>query len=178
MDYYIIKAIHLIFVVSYFAGLFYLVRLFIYHTETQDKPSPDKEILQRQYQIMQHKLWNIITQPAGIITLLTGLYLAHIRNLWQTDWFWLKLSLIVGLIAYHFWCLKTLNQLKKNQFKLSSIQLRMMNELATILLFSIVFVVILKSYFWQHWYWILISFVALGALIMLIVRLVNHNKKN
>lgn len=178
MDFYpIIKAIHIIFVVSYFAGLFYIVRLFIYHTETQTNPESEQIILRNQFRVMEQKLWNIITVPAGILVLLTGTTMLFLnQSLLTQPWMHIKLAAVLLLIGYHLWSWKTLTEIQKDQFKMKSVRLRMMNEVATLLLFIIVFAVILKGLFLTHWYWILISFVAVGVLIMLIVRLVNRNK--
>ncbi|MBV7440986.1 CopD family protein [Weeksellaceae bacterium TAE3-ERU29] len=180
MDYFVIKAIHIIFVVSYFAGLFYIVRLFIYHTEalTQDE-EPKKSILHKQYTYMEERLWNIITVPAFIIMIISGVYMLYLVN-WgflQQGWMHIKLFFVLILCAYHYWCWRMIKDLQKGKTKLSSVQLRMMNEVATLILFAVVFAVVLKSIFIQNWYWALISFVGMGMLIMLIVKLVNRNKK-
>ncbi|MXV37764.1 CopD family protein [Flavobacteriaceae bacterium Ap0902] len=178
MDYLIFKAIHIIFVVSYFAGLFYIVRLFIYHTEALEGSEPEQSILHKQYSFMEERLWNIITVPAFIIMLITGIYM-----LYATDWGYLsqgwmhvKLLFVVLLIAYHFWCWKTLKKLHQAKTGLKSVQLRMMNEVATLILFAVVFAVVLKQLFIDHWYWALIAFVGMGVLIMFIVKIVNRHK--
>ncbi len=178
MTYEIIKSIHIIFVVSYFAGLFYMVRLFIYHTEAQNLNDPDKKILSKQYAIMERRLWNIITVPAFIIMVLCGGYMLFSRwDYFSTQgWMHVKLFFVVLLTMYHIWTWRTLKQIQKNQFKMSSVQLRMMNEVATLILFVVVFAVILKSYFIDNWYWVFITFVAVGILIMLIVKGLNRKK--
>lgn len=178
MDYSILKAIHIIFVVSYFAGLFYMVRLFIYHTEALEGPEPEKSILHKQYIFMQERLWNIITVPALIIMTLSGVYILYILQ-WSyltQGWMHIKLLFIVILFAYHGWCYKTMKKLQKGKTSLSSVQLRMMNEVATLILFVVVFAVVLKQVFLAYWYWTLVSFVAMGVLIMLVVKLVNRHK--
>lgn len=178
MEFYpIIKAIHLIFVVSYFAGLFYIVRLFIYHTETQDKSETEQSILRSQFKIMEKKLWNVITVPAGVLVLVTGISMLVLNSaLLSQPWMHIKFTAIFLLVGYHLWSYKTLKEIQKDQFKMKSVRLRMMNEVATLLLFIIAFAVILKGGIIANWYWILISFVAVGVLIMLIVRLVNRKK--
>lgn len=178
MEFYpIIKAIHIIFVVSYFAGLFYIVRLFIYHTEIQDKSESEKTILRNQFHLMEKKLWNIITVPAGILVLITGVTMLFLNQTLLTEpWMHIKLTAVILLIGYHLWSWKTLKEIQNDIFKMKSVRLRMMNEVATLLLFIIVFAVILKGLFMTYWYWILISFVAVGVLIMLIVRLVNWDE--
>ena len=178
MEFYpIIKAIHVIFVVSYFAGIFYIIRLFIYHTETQEKPEWEKVTLRKQFALMESRLWNIITVPAGIFVLITGITMLLMNsNLMSQPWMHVKLTAVFLLICYHIWSWKTLKEIQKDIYKMKSVRLRMMNEVATLLLFIIVFAVILKSAFMTYWYWILISFVGVGVLIMLTVRLVNRKK--
>ena len=85
--------------------------------------------------------------------------------------------MISVLLIYHFWCWRTLKQIQNKVFKYTSVQLRMMNELATILLFVIVFAVIQKTDFGRDWYWSIVSFFGCGILLMLIVRLINRNNK-
>ena len=177
-NYLIYKAIHVIFVVSYFAGLFYIVRLMIYQTETQQMEEPKKSILQDQYTYMEKKLWNVITAPALVILITMGLNMLYKnQGLLHMPWMKSKLGMISVLLIYHFWCWRTLKQIQNKVFKYTSVQLRMMNELATILLFVIVFAVIQKTDFGRDWYWSIVSFFGCGILLMLIVRLINRNNK-
>lgn len=178
MEFYpIIKAIHIIFVVSYFAGIFYIIRLFIYHTETEEKPEWEKVTLRKQFKFMEERLWNIITVPAGIFVLITGITMLIMNStLMSQPWMHIKLAAVFLLICYHIWSWKTLKEIQKDIYKMKSVRLRMMNEVATLLLFIIVFAVMLKGAFMTYWYWILISFVGVGVLIMLTVRLVNRKK--
>jgi len=165
-------------VVSYFAGLFYIVRLMIYHTETQQMEEPKKSILQDQYTYMEKKLWNVITAPALVILITMGLNMLYKnQGLLHMPWMKSKLGMISVLLIYHFWCWRTLKQIQNKVFKYTSVQLRMMNELATILLFVIVFAVIQKTDFGRDWYWSIVSFFGCGILLMLIVRLINRNNK-
>ena len=178
MTYLIIKALHIIFMVSYFAGLFYLVRIFVYYKDTDEFESPKKEILREQYVFMARRLWNIITVPACVLMTIFGLIMIFINPiLLKMPWFHLKLTFLVGLAIYHYWCWRTLKQIQNKVFKYTFVQLRMMNELATILLFSIVFAVIQKAMFGEYWYWSIISFFGSGVILMLIVRLINRNNK-
>jgi protoporphyrinogen IX oxidase len=164
--------------VSYFAGLFYIVRLMIYHTETQSMEEPKKSILQEQYTFMEKKLWNVITAPALIILITMGANMLYKnQGLLHMPWMKSKLGMISVLLLYHFWCWRTLKQLQNKVFKYTSVQLRMMNELATILLFVIVFAVIQKTDFGRDWYWSIVSFFGSGVILMIIVRLINRNNK-
>jgi putative membrane protein len=146
MFYQYIKALHIIFVVTWFAGLFYIVRLFIYHTEAASRTEPEKNILQKQYKIMEKRLWYGITYPSAVLTLLFGSSLLYFSgNLWQAPWMLAKLGFVVLLITYHLLCGTIFSQLQNNQIRYSSAQLRIWNEVATLLLFAIVFLVILKN---------------------------------
>src|SRR6202044_3097608 len=98
-----ILAVHIIFVVCWMAGLFYMVRLFIYHTEAQAKPEPDRTILSKQFEIMESKLWWIITVPSMLFVLAAGITMLILVPAWlQQPWMHIKLTFVVGLVAYHF----------------------------------------------------------------------------
>lgn len=181
MFYLITKSLHIIFVVSYFAGIFYMVRLFIYHTEALENPDENtKQVLHNQYVFMQRRLWDIITVPAFTIMLITGVLL-----LYQTGWAFLtqgwmhvKLFFVLILVWYHFWCWLIMKGLQRKKVQYTSLKLRMMNEVATLILFVVVFAVVLKTTFLQYWYYSLLFFLLMGGLIMLIVKIVNLPKKN
>jgi len=146
MEYLYAKSIHIIFVVSWMAGLFYIVRLFIYHVEANDRPEQERIVLQRQFEVMQSKLWNIITTPAMILSVLAGAYMIYLNPaLLQMDWMLVKLAFVVGLLIYHFWCQRIIYQQKKGSSSWTSTQLRLWNELATVFLVAIVFTVVLKT---------------------------------
>lgn len=138
-----LKALHIIFVVSWFAGLFYIVRLFIYHTEAQEKTEIERNILSEQFIIMEKKLWWIITTPAMILTFTFGLWIIiqNDRNYLSEPWMHIKLTFVVLLLVYHFVCQQIMGKLKQGIFKLKSNQLRMWNEVATLALVAIVFLV-------------------------------------
>ena len=103
-----LKSLHIIFVVTWFAGLFYIVRLFVYQIEAADKPSPEKEILQKQYNLMAYRLWYIITWPSAIITFFVAFWLLLFTDLgksWlQMPWMHVKLCFVFLLYLYHFRC--------------------------------------------------------------------------
>lgn len=147
MSYFIFKALHIIAVITWFAGLFYIVRLFIYHTEAQAKMPSDKQVLSEQFKIMERRLWYGITWPSAIVVLIFGLGLLHYFPLSQNPWLVMKLILVTLLYAYHFYCGKLFKELKQDQFRFTSSQLRMFNEVPTLLLFLIVFLVVLKGEF-------------------------------
>jgi putative membrane protein len=105
-----ILSIHIIFVVSWMAGLFYIVRLFVYHIEANDKPEPDRSILQKQFITMEQRLWNAITTPAMILTVLSGLYMLIRLQLYDQPWMMVKLGFVGGLLIYHFICQNIIRQ--------------------------------------------------------------------
>lgn len=141
-----LKALHIIFVVCWFAGLFYIVRLFVYYAEAQLKEEVEKNILTKQYQIMTHRLWYIITYPAAVLATFFGIaMLIENPGLLQMPWMHVKLFFIVLLWLYHFKCNQFVKQVKTNTLQKTNSFFRIWNEGATIILFSVVFLVILKS---------------------------------
>ena len=182
MLYTIIKAIHIIFMVSYFAGIFYLVRLFVYYKDTDDFEEQKQKILREQYVFMARRLWNIITVPAGTIMLITGIIMIFMNlGLMKTPWFHLKLTFLLGLLAYHYWCWKKVLEMKRlsgSALPTANIKLRQANEIATFILFLVVFTVILKSTVITYWWQLIVGFIILVALIMATVKLVNKKKEN
>lgn len=144
MTYYYIKAIHIIFVVTWFAGLFYIVRLCIYHVEAQDKPEPERSILDRQYSIMLKRLWYGITWPSAIITLIFGSWMWYLIGT-TPGWLLIKFCLLIGLYLYHFSIQIILARQLNGIYKYSSLQLRIWNEVATIFLVCIVMIAIVKQ---------------------------------
>ncbi len=161
-----IKSLHLIFVITWFAGLFYIVRLFVYQIEANDKPSPDKEILQNQYKIMTYRLWYIITWPSAVFAILFALWLLVLMPAWvYQPWMQVKLGFVVLLICYHIKCHIIYIELQKNKVNYSSNFMRLWNEGATIILFAVVFLVILKNAF--NWIYGVIGIFLFSIIIML-----------
>lgn len=146
MEYNYIKALHIIFVVTWFAGLFYIVRLFIYTAEAYQKEEPAKSILTQQLLTMQRKLLYIITWPSAIGTVVFGTWMLLLNPVLLTQpWMWLKLIFVGLLILYHLQCHMIYKQQLAGVYKSSSFKLRLFNELATIFLVAIVFLVVVKS---------------------------------
>lgn len=172
-----LKAVHIIFVVSWFAGLFYIVRLFIYHVEAEEKPDTEKKILQAQYTVMEGRLWKIITVPAMILTVITGVAMIFINPQYylHADWMYVKLGFVVVLLVYHFLCGRIVGQLRQGIMPASGLQLRYWNEVATLLLIAIVFIVVLRN--GLDWIWGTASLIALAVLFMIIVKAVNNRWK-
>jgi len=165
-----IKALHLIFIVTWFAGLFYIVRLFIYQIEASQKPSPDKEIIGAQLKIMANRLWFIITWPSAILTLLfagTLLYLNH--GLLYLPWMQVKLGFVLLLYLYQFKCHQIYKQLQNDVVKYSSSYMRLFNEVATIILFSVVFLVIVKHE--VNWIFGVLGIIVLSVILMVLFKI-------
>ncbi len=170
MIYPYIKSLHLIFVVTWFAGLFYIPRLFIYHIEAWQKPSPEREILTDQLKLMTKRLWYIITWPSAILCTLFAVWMLILMPSWlQQPWMHVKLGFVLLLFAYHFKCHQIFKQLQRDEVKYTSKFMRIWNEGATLILFAIVFLVILKSAF--NWIYGVIGIVVLGILLMLGIKL-------
>jgi putative membrane protein len=152
------------------AGLFYMVRLFIYHTEAQAKPEPDRTILSKQFEIMESKLWWIITTPSMYLVLVAGITMLCISPAWlQMGWMHIKLTFVIGLIAYHFICQNIMKQMSNGTYKWTSTQLRLWNELATLFLFAIVFLVVLKSSL--NWIFGVVGIIAFSIVLMMAVKI-------
>lgn len=173
MEYLYAKSIHIIFVVSWMAGLFYIVRLFIYHVEAKERPEQEKLILQKQFEVMQSKLWNIITTPAMILSVLAGVYMMYLNPaLLRMDWMLVKLAFVAGLLVYHYICQRIIRQQKLGTSKWTSTQLRLWNEVATIFLVTIVFTVVLKTAI--DWLYGLIGLVLFVIIIMSAVKIYKY----
>ena len=146
MAYLNLKALHIIFMVTWFSGLFYIVRLFIYQTEALNKPDKEREILFPHLTLMAKRLWLGITWPSAILTLIFGTALLWTRPyLLEMPFMQVKLAMLVLFYAYHFVCQKQYTKLQQGNKWMSSNNLRLWNEVATLFLVSIVFVVVLKN---------------------------------
>jgi putative membrane protein len=173
MDYLYVKALHIIFVVTWFAGLFYIPRLFIYQTEADDKLEPAKSILQTQFKLMSKRLWYIITWPSAILASIFGIWLIYLNPVWlEQPWMLVKLAFVLALYFYHGFCQNIYNKLQKDIIKYSTFKLRIFNEISTIILFAVVFLVTVKSAI--SWVWGVVGILLFGVLIMLGIKLYNR----
>jgi protoporphyrinogen IX oxidase len=165
-----IKALHLIFIVTWFAGLFYIVRLFVYQIEAFGKPSPDKEILGEQLAIMAKRLWYIISWPSAILTLVFAplLLFANYRLL-EEPWMIIKLLFVGLLYAYHLKCHQIFKQLQDGVVKHSSNYMRIFNEGATVILFSVVFLVIVRHEI--TWVFGVLGIISFSILLMVLFKI-------
>lgn len=170
------KALHIIFIVTWFAGLFYIVRLFIYHTEAEQKPEPEKSILQNQYKIMEKRLWYGITWPSMFLTLIFGGSLLWVNPaLLSQGYFILKLCFVGVLILYHFQNHVIFKHLQNNEVRSTSLKLRIWNEVATILLFAIVFLIVLKSN--TGLVWGMLGLIIFSATLMLAIKIYKKSRE-
>lgn len=142
--YFYIKALHIIFVVTWFSGLFYIVRLFVYKAEANEKTEPERTILLKQFGIMQKRLWYGITWPSAILTLFFGTWMGILYGSLPT-WLLVKLFFVLGLFIYHISLQLIFKQQQNGNFKWTSQQLRIWNELATIFLLAIVMLAVVKQ---------------------------------
>jgi len=166
MEYYYFKALHLIFVITWFAGLFYIVRLFVYQIEAFHKPSPDREILGAQFKIMAQRLWYIITWPSAVLAIGFALLLLYQRPFYLSDgWMQVKLGFVFLLILYHLKCHQFFRQLQRNDVRHSSNFMRLFNEGATIILFAVVFLVMLRHA--VNWIYGVVGIILFSVLLML-----------
>ncbi len=176
MDYLHFKAIHIIFVVSWFAGLFYLPRLLVYHREAQDKPEPEASILKGALQKYEVLLYKAIMMPAMIFALFSGGYMVYLNPiLLSQNWMILKLVFVACVIFFHFFCRKIMAEFAVSKFRYSSFQLRLWNEVATILLFAIVFLVVLKNTI--DWLWAILALAIFSIIIMTAVKIVKAKRE-
>ncbi|MEZ5008174.1 MAG: CopD family protein [Chitinophagales bacterium] len=168
-----LKALHIVFVVSWFCGLFYIVRLFVYHTEAMTFDEPKQTILHEEYIKNERLLWRIITTPAMVLTLITGISMLVVNpGYLQGTWMHVKLTLVFGLLLYHFKCGQMIKQLALKKSTWTSFQLRLWNEVATLFLVSIVFIVVLKNSI--NWIWGTAGFMLFAIIIMMIVKIVKQ----
>lgn len=163
-----VKALHIIFIVTWFSGLFYIVRLFVYNREAMDKPEPEKSILSKQYAIMIKRLWYGITWPSAILTLVFGLWIWHLYGSLPI-WLAIKLFFVAGLFLYHLSLHAIFSQQQRGIFKYSSQQLRIWNEVATIFLVAIVMLVVVKQN--MSWLWGIVGLLLFVVLLMTAIKI-------
>lgn len=166
-----IKALHIIFIVTWFSGMFYIVRLFIYNTEVGERDEAEKHILRRQFAVMIRRLWWGITWPSAILTLIFGGWTWYLLGV-LPGWLAVKLGFVAGLYIYHFTLHAIYKQQSKGIFKYSSQQLRVWNEVATIFLVAIVMLVVVKQSL--SWVWGLTGLVLFVIVLMSAIRIYKY----
>lgn len=170
-----LKGIHIIFVVTWFAGLFYMPRLFIYNTEANEKQEPARSILQQQFIVMMKRLWFGITWPSALLTLIFGLTVMFVEG-WNKvlfnapgRWLLIKLCFVLMLYMYHLSLHKIYKQEISGVFKYSSQQLRIWNEVATIFLVAIVILATVKQSL--SFVWALVGLVCFIVVLMSAIKI-------
>lgn len=170
MAYLYVKSLHIIFITTWFAGLFYIIRLFIYFKEAEDKEEPAQTILKNQYALMCKRLWYIITWPSAVLATIFAVWLLILQPFWlEANWMIIKLVFVGLLFAYHGSCQVMYNQVAKGVLNYSSYTLRIWNEVATIILFACVFLVVLKTTL--GWIFGVAGIVGISILLMLGIKL-------
>ncbi|MEO8568867.1 MAG: CopD family protein [Ginsengibacter sp.] len=173
--YFYIKALHIIFVVTWFSGLFYIVRLFVYSAEANDKTEPEKSILLKQFSIMQKRLWYGITWPSAILTLIFGTWIGVLYGSLPT-WLLVKLFFVLFLFIYHLSLHSIFVQQQKQNFQWSSQKLRVWNEVATIFLIAIVMLAVVKQLLSVVWG--IAVLVAFAIVLMIAIKIYKKYRKN
>ena len=142
------KTLHIVGVVVWFAGLFYLVRLFIYHVEAEELAPELRTPFQTQYGLMERRLANIITTPGMVVAVSMAVGLLVVQPSWlHQGWMHAKLAFVAALFAYHAFCYRLMGQLQRGDCRWSGRQLRALNELPTLLLVIVVMLVVFKTQF-------------------------------
>ena len=134
-----IKALHIVFVVAWFAGLFYLPRLFVYHAQAEDTVSRER------FKVMERKLYRGIMTPAMVITLATGLWMWFGYDA-TPGWLYAKVALVVVLVAYHFWLRSLMANFARDDNRHTHVFYRWVNEIPTVILFVVVVLVVVKPF--------------------------------
>ncbi len=146
MAYLWFKSFHIVAFVAWFAGLFYLPRLFVYHVEANEQPETVRAILKKQYALMERRLYSIIMTPAMVVTIAMAIGMVSLApDLLQQTWLQVKLGLVAILVAYHFYCKRIMRQLEAGETPFTAQQFRWLNEFPTFLLVVVVMLAIFKN---------------------------------
>jgi protoporphyrinogen IX oxidase len=170
----VIKSLHIVFVVTWFAGLFYMFRLFVYHAEAARKAEPESSILINQYKIMERRLWYAISWPSCVLTLLFGFWMLALQpHFLKAPWMHIKLFFVLLLFLYQLYGQKVLKQIETNPLKYTSMSMRFWNEVPTVILIAVVFIVVMKDS--VSWLWGTIGI--LGIALVLTAAIKAYKKK-
>ena len=176
MAYLFLKSLHIIGFVSWFAGIFYIVRLFVYHREAWDKGDEASKTLKKQYEIMEGRLMSIIQTPAMIMTWTGGIGMLSLNStLLGQPWLQIKLALVVALTVYHFSCMRQMKKLRVHQTNFSSFGYRLYNELPTLILIAVVMLAVWKN---LNGLWLgLALLLGLGILFFIVAKLYKKKRE-
>ncbi|MGB1103573.1 MAG: CopD family protein [Crocinitomicaceae bacterium] len=165
-----ILALHIIFIVTWFAGLFYIVRLFVYQKEAESKSEPERTILVNQFRLMSKRLWYGITWPSFVLTIVLGLTLLYLQPVYlKMGFMHIKLTFVVGLIVYHFLCHRYFLKLQRDSVPQSGQFFRIWNEVATLFLVAIVFLIVMKDQ--TNWLYGTLGFILFGIILMIAIKI-------
>lgn len=171
------KALHLIGMVSWMAGLFYLVRIMVYHAEAQGQDEPARSLLLRQYNAMEWKAYKIILQPAVIITWSFGVTMLCLQPVWlQQGWMHVKLALLLLLTGYTHYCKIHIRRLQNGTSTFTHLHYRALNEAPTILMTGIIFLAVFKDRI--NGLYLGLGLVLFSGLIFSAVRRANRSRKD
>lgn len=169
MDSYLIfKSLHLVSMVAWFAGIFYLVRLFVYHVEADERPLEEAQVLKAQYAIMEERLFKIIVRPAMLLTWVFGILLIHSRGLeWLkiSPWLHVKLLLVFLLSGYSDYLGRIAKQLRVEKKVMTSYQFRLFNEVPTLFLLAIILLAVYKNL--ANFGWTFLTLVGFAVLLFI-----------
>ena len=169
-----VKALHIIFIVTWFSGMFYMVRLFIYNTEAGERPEAERNVLRMQFGVMIRRLWLGITWPSAVLTLVFGIWMWSMLGV-TPSWLVIKLAFVAGLYLYHLSLHALYRQQLRGVFRYSSQQLRIWNEVATIFLVAIVMLVVVKQN--MSVVWGLAGLIGLVVVLMAAIRIYKMVRK-
>ena len=146
MSYYWFKALHIVGIVCWFAGMFYLPRLFVYHAEAYEQPEPAQSILKNQYQIMEKRLYRIIMTPAMLLTVAMAIGLVTTEpEVLKEPWMHVKLACVALLLGYHHYCQRIMKKLAADECKMTGQQFRWFNEFPTVFFVIVVMLAVFKN---------------------------------
>ncbi|UIE39403.1 protoporphyrinogen oxidase HemJ [Leptodesmis sichuanensis] len=148
MAYYWFKAFHIVGIVCWFAGMFYLPRLFVYHAEAYEQPEPARTILKNQYQVMEKRLYSIIMTPAMLLTVAMAIGLITIEpDVLKQPWMHVKLACVALLLGYHYFCKRIMKKLAADECQMTGQQFRWFNEFPTVFFVIVVMLAVFKNNF-------------------------------
>ncbi|MEX0269995.1 protoporphyrinogen oxidase HemJ [Leptolyngbyaceae cyanobacterium UHCC 1019] len=146
MAYFWFKAFHIVGIVCWFAGMFYLPRLFVYHAEAYEQPEPARSILTSQYQLMEKRLYSIIMTPAMLLTIAMAIGLVTTEPaVMKEPWMHIKLGCVLLLVGYHHYCKRIMKKLAANECKMTGQHFRWFNEIPTVFFVIVVMLAVFKN---------------------------------
>ncbi len=161
----IFKALHVVGFVSWFAGMFYLARIFVYFVDAGDKPEPEKGILQKEFNAMMWRVYKIILTPAMVITWIAGVAMLITNPVYlEMGWMHIKLTLLLLLSGYHGYCKGVIRKLEAGKTVMSSFNFRLFNEIPTLFLVAISFIAVLGKAGTLNYIYLLVGLLAFAGL--------------